>query len=148
MSLRHIIQSIRTIVQTGSTTVANQFITWMGGTMARAARYGQLVTITYAASMAPDLSMGNEFVFTITDANAFALANPTNAPPTGFDGVFLFTYRNTSGGAHGAGTFGALYKVSNANFAAVATGFSRTIAFRWDGTNMVEIWRTAADVAN
>lgn len=129
------------------TVSATGALTATGGVIAGARYTGILTALTYGAAIALNAALGNEFVFTITDANAFVLSNPTNAPTSG-DQVILVTYKNASGGAHGAGTFGTLYKVSNANFAAVANGFNRTIAFRWDGTNWVEIWRTAADVAN
>jgi len=142
-----LVKSWRTVIKTGSTTIANLFATLFGGVFYGAATGGVLTTLTYGPTIALDASLGNEFVFTITDNVAFVLSNPTNPPPSGQDQIILVTYQNTSGAAHGAGTFGTLYKVSNANFAAVATGFQRTIAFRWDGTNWVEIWRTAADVA-
>lgn len=123
------------------------FAEFMGGTIQNGAGLTVLSTITYGVAPAIDASLGNDFVITVTDAVAFVFAAPTNPPPTGFDQVIRITYRNTSGGAHGAGTFNAVFKVSAA-LAAVATANSRTIAFRWDGTNWVEMWRSAADVAN
>lgn len=113
-------------------------------------------TLTYGASIAWALGSGLHGIVTITDANAFVLAAPTFqgvafsavAPFTSMQGLQIkLTYKNTSGGAHGAGTFNAIFKTSG-NFAAVATGFNRTLCFEWDGSNFVEQWRTAADVAN
>lgn len=124
-----------------------QFAELMGGIIAPAAIRGTPVTVTYSAAPAINAALGNDFIITITDAVAFVVAAPTNTPPTGYSQVIRITFRNTSGGAHGAGTFNAVFKTSG-NVPAIATGNSRTIAFRWDGTNWVEIFRTAADVAN
>lgn len=118
-----------------------------GGLAVVGGTQGILTVVPYSAAPVMDVSLGNEFVMTITDAVAFVLGVPTNPPPAGKDQVIMLTYRNASGGAHGAGTFNAIFKVS-ANLAAVANNNSRTIAFRWNGVNWVEIWRTAADVAN
>lgn len=118
-----------------------------GGLLSRAASYGQVVTLTYGSSIAIDLSTGTYFLVTITNATAFALANPTNPPPTGFGGFFTVEFRNASGGAHGAGTFGTDYQVSAA-LAAIANGQNRTVGFVWTGTEAVEVFRTAADVPN
>ena len=123
------------------------FAEWMGGVINNGAVMSVLTTLTYGVSIAIDASLGNDFVVSITDAVAFAIAAPTNPPPTGFDQVINLTFRNTSGGAHGAGTFNAVFKTQGA-FPAIATGNSRTFSFRWNGTNWVEFWRTAADVAN
>lgn len=106
-----------------------------------------ITTLTYGPSIAVDASLGNQFVVTVTDAVAFAIAAPTNTVPTGFGQQITITIRNASGGAHGAGTFNAVFKTSGA-VPAIATGFSRSFSFRWNGTNWVELWRTAADVAN
>lgn len=132
----------------GLTITAGGLTVTAGGTSVAAGAYrGKLSTLTYGPSIAVDASLGNEFVVTITDGVAFVTANPTNAPAAGLDQIIIITYKNGSGGAHGAGTFDTLYKVS-ANLAAIADTKNRSIAFRWDGTNWVELWRTAADVAN
>lgn len=107
----------------------------------------QLVTVTYSAAPVVDLSQGNHFVMTITDNVAFVFGAPTNTPTTG-EQFWTITCRNTSGGAHGAGTWNAVFKTQATVFPAIATGFSRTIAFIWNGTNHVECWRSAADIAN
>lgn len=127
----------------GSTVLAQLF----GGLAVAGPSCGILTTLTYGASIAIDASLGNDFVVSVTDAVAFAFAAPTNTPPSGMDQIITITIRNTSGGAHGAGTFNAVFKTSG-NVPAIATGNSRTIAFRWNGTNWVELYRTAADVAN
>lgn len=145
--VRQLIKTWRTIVQTGSTTIAKVYAELFGGLFVNGSKRGVLTTLTYGPTIAVDVSLGDEFVVTITDAVAFVLSNPTNAPPTGFDQIITVTFKNGSGGAHGAGTFGTLYKTS-ANLAAIADTKNRSIAFRWDGTNWVELYRTAADVAN
>lgn len=127
---------------------ATQHITWMGGiTTLGYVRTVPPVALVYGASIAIDAKLGNRFTVTVTDGNAFAFANPTNPPDTTRGQDLSITIRNTSGGALGAGTFGTAYKVSG-NVAATATGNNRTIQFTWNGTNWVEIFRTAADVAN
>lgn len=145
---------------------ATNIVEWMGGAIFNgavtltgalsstgiftqgAARREPLVTLTYGPSIAVDAALGNLFVVTITDAVAFVTAAPTN-PPTGSDSqVITITYRNASGGAHGAGTFNAVFKTQATPFPAIANGQSRSIMFRWNGTNWVELWRSAADIAN
>lgn len=123
------------------------FADFFGGLMARAARLEPVTTLTYGASIAIDASLGNLFTVTVTDAVAFAFAAPTNTPPTGFSQEITITVRNTSGGAHGAGTWNAVFKTAG-NVPAIATGNSRSFSFKWDGTNWVETFRSAADVAN
>lgn len=147
MRLGDLIRTISTIVQTGSTTVAKIILQFYGGITLNSRLATPVTVLTYGPLIAIDLSLGNNFTFTITDAVAFVLSNPTNGP-TVHGMEFTVTYKNTSGGAHGAGTFGTLYKLSNANFAAVATAKNRTITFWWDGTNAIEVVRTAADVDN
>lgn len=144
---------------------ATNIVEWMGGAIFNgavsitgaltstgiftqsAARREPLVTLTYGPSIAVDVSLGNLFVVTITDAVAFVTAAPTNPPASGSQ-VMTITYRNASGGAHGAGTFNAVFKTQATAFPAIANGQSRSIMFRWNGTNWVELWRSAADIAN
>ncbi len=121
---------------------------FFGGLLARGPFNNILNTITYSAAPTPDASLGNFFVVTITDAVAFVVGAPTNPPSTGFSQCIAITFKNASGGAHGAGTWNAVYKTQATVFPAIATGFSRTVWFRWDGTNWVEVSRSAADVAN
>lgn len=107
-----------------------------------------LITVTYSAAPVIDASLGNLFVMTITDGNAIVVAAPTNPPAGSNAQLIAFTVRNASGGAHGALTWNAVFKTQATAFSAVANGFSRTVFFRWNGTNWVEMVRTAADVAN
>lgn len=113
-------------------------------------------TIVQAATINLEFRSGNHGIVTLTTNAAFVIGAPTFsatamsaiAPFTLWGGLRLrYTIKNTSGGAHGAGTFAAIFKVS-ANWSATATANNRTMEFEWDGTNWVEQWRTAADVAN
>lgn len=106
-----------------------------------------LTTLAYGVSIALDAALGNDFQVTVTDAVAFTFAAPTNTPPAGFCQDISITIRNASGGAHGAGTWNAIFKTTG-NVPAIADGSSRTFCFRWNGTNWVEIGAIAADVAN
>ena len=108
---------------------------------------GPLTVVTYSAAPVIDASLGNFFVMTITNNTALVVAAPTNPPATAGQMIW-FTVKNASGGAHGALTWNAVFKTQATAFSAVATGFSRTVCFRWDATNWVEMMRTAADVAN
>ena len=127
----------------GSRILAELF----GGIATNGANVDALTTLTYGASIAIDASLGNQFVVTVTDGVAFAFAAPTNTPPTGFAQEIFITIRNGSGGAHGAGTWNAVFKVTG-NVPAIANGFSRTFGFRWNGTNWVQILVPATDVPN
>lgn len=149
MRLKDFVKTFRSVIVTGSTTVANQFVDFFGGIFAGAAVGGIApIALLQAASVAIDVSRGNDFILALTTNAAFVLANPTNPPPAGFGQEIRITISNTSGGAHGAGTFGTLYKISGAGVPAIADTTNRTFAFRWNGTNWVMLYQTAADVAN
>ena len=100
--------------------------------------------ITYSTSMTPNQLNGWTHTIGITDGVAFTINDPTNS----VDGEpVIIRLSNASGGAHGAITWGAGYKMAGA-LAAIATGFNRTITFHYNGTNWIESFRSAADVAN
>lgn len=108
---------------------------------------GPITALVQAATVAINAALGNDFLLPLTTNVAFILGNPTNPPTAPGSEIIRITISNVSGGAHGAGTFDTLYKVS-ANVPAIADTKNRTLEFRWNGTNWVEMWRTAADVAN
>lgn len=111
--------------------------------MAVAAVVEASFTITYSASMTPAAASGNEQIISATDGVAFTL----NAPSGPRTGQYLeITIRNATAGALGAATWNAVYKMTA--WVQPATGTSRTIVFRYNGTNWVEKGRTAADVPN
>lgn len=118
-----------------------------GGLIADGPILGILNVLAYGVAPIIDASLGNDFIVTVTDGVAFVFGVPLNTAPTGFDQTINLTISNASGVPHGAGSFNAIFKTSAA-VPAIATGFSRTFSFRWNGTNWVEIFRTAADVAN
>jgi hypothetical protein len=128
--------------------ILNGPLTVTGGINTSGPATGPLpVALVQAATVAIDASLGNDFVLPLTTNVAFILGNPTN-PPAASSQLIRITVKNTSGGAHGAGTFDTLYKVSATPMAAIANTKNRTLQFRWDGTNWVEMVLTAADVAN
>jgi hypothetical protein len=101
------------------------------------------VVVTYSASMTPDASLGNEFDITVTDANAFTINTFSKAA----DGQRVtITIRNASGGAMGAVTWSAAFKMSA--WTQPANGFSRSIDFKYNGTNWVQVSQTGVDVPN
>lgn len=100
-------------------------------------------TLTYTTPVAVPASTGNEFDLTVTNGTAFTVSNPTGP----VDGQRItITVRNTSGGAMGAITWSATYKL--AAWTNPANGFSRSVDFKYNGTNWVEISRTTVDVPN
>jgi len=100
-------------------------------------------TTTYATTMATNSAIATSFVITVTDGVAFAISNPTNAT-TGRD--LVYRIRNTSGGAVGTITWGNLFKM--VAWVSPATGYSRSIAFKYNGTNWIETFRSAGDIPN
>jgi hypothetical protein len=109
--------------------------------------HGPIVTpraaITYSSSMTPNAAAGNAQVITATNRSAFTINAPTN-PITGQE--MTITIRNTSGGTLGAATWNAVFKL--APWANPANDHSRSITFRYDGTNWIETARTPNDVPN
>lgn len=136
------------LVRTWRIAADRVFAELFGGILLGAARRTRLITVTYSATPTVNAALGNDFVVTITDAVAFVVAAPTNTPPAGFAQDITITFRNASGGAHGAGTWNAIFRTQATVFPAIANGQSRTVFFRWNETNWVELVRTAADVAN
>lgn len=101
------------------------------------------LTLTYGTTVAFDASAAHSFSLTVTDGVAFAISAPTN-PATGK--MITITIKNTSGGAVGTITWNAVFKM--ATFTTPATANQRSISFVYDGTNWVELYKTAADVSN
>lgn len=101
---------------------------------------------TYSASITPDASVFKAFVLDANNGTAFTINAPINAQENEVDVELTFVIRNVSGGALGAVTWNAAYKL--ATWTQPGNGFSRAIVFRWNGTNWVEKSRTPADVPN
>lgn len=100
--------------------------------------------ITYSASMTPNPVLGNVFDITATNGTAFTINAPSAGGQVGQQ--ITITIHNTSGGALGAATWNAAYKL--ATWTQPATGFNRSITFQYSGVSWFEIARTTADVPN
>lgn len=108
----------------------------------RNARFTRFPVI-YGTTVSINVSGGAEHTFTITDGVAFAIGAPTN----GIVGErIVIRMKNASGGAAGAVTWNAIYKM--AAWTSPADTFSRSITFHYDGTNWYEVSRTTADIPN
>lgn len=102
------------------------------------------VVLPYSASMTPDLTTGAWFQITATDGNAYTINAPTG---TAQDGEYItLSVKNASGGALGAATFNAIYKMSA--WTNPANTFGRTISFRFDGTNLIQQGGASVDIPN
>lgn len=102
-----------------------------------------IVTLTYGATIATNAALGNYFLVTATNNTAFTISLPTKP---GIGWLMTYTIQNTSGGALGTLTWDGVFKVGT--WTNPANGFSRSITFKYNGTNWVEIGRTPIDVPN
>lgn len=92
----------------------------------------------------PDFKFGDVCIIQVTDAVAFTI----NAPLNPFNGGYLtIQILNSSGGAMGAITWNAIFKLAGA-FTNPANGQRRSITFHRTGGAWREISRTAADQPN
>ncbi len=105
---------------------------------------GALVNLVYGPAIAINAALGNVFRVVVTDGVAFAISAPTN--PTNGQVIWLNVV-NASGGAAGAGTFDAVFKMVSNTLAVIANGTNRTVGFTYNGTNWVQIIYSA-DVPN
>jgi len=103
-----------------------------------------LANPTYGTTVTINVALGKIQRITATNGTAFTVTNPSNSV-TG--DIVTVMVRNTSSGTLGVLTWGNKYK-RGAAWIQPASGFSRSIEFLNDGTNFVEINRTAANVAN
>lgn len=115
-----------------------------GGWETDALRPGVVRPLVFGAAVPVVLTGSTDLFINLTTNAAFQFSNPTG-PTTPV--LFALRISNTSGGAHGAGTFAAAWKVAG-NVTAIANGQNRTYLFLWDGTNAFEIVRGAADIPN
>lgn len=104
---------------------------------------GTRKSVTYSASMTIDTSSGQWFSIVATNGVAFTINAPTNP----LDGQRItIKLSNTSGGALGAATFNAVFKMSA--WTNPANGFERSIDFEYDGANWRQVSQTGVDVPN
>jgi hypothetical protein len=102
--------------------------------------------VASAAVIAPDLSHGSEFEISAPGPAGFTVSNPINTRESCGGLRISFTVSNDSRGAMGEVTWGTAYKL--APWVSPAPGHSRSIDFRYNGKNWVEVARTPADVPN
>jgi hypothetical protein len=116
-----------------------------GGAVTRQGPWGdglhQLDMLAFNSVMKPNCQFSNEFVITATDAREFTIDSPLN--PT-YGRRITVTIRNASKGAIGASTWHPIYKMSA--WENPRSGYSRSIAFMYNGTHWLEIGRTALDI--
>jgi hypothetical protein len=106
--------------------------------------YEDSVTVlAYSASMTPNMISGEHFAISATNGAAFTINTPANAVAGRRLGLKI---ANVSGGALGAATWNAVFKLSA--WTNPATGFSRSIQFRYNGTNWIQESQTGVDVPN
>ena len=136
-----VVANLALVTLTGAATLTNKIIS--GGTISLARSILKRVDVTYSASMTFDAEAGNEFDITATNGTAFTINAPTGAS----DGQRItVTIRNTSGGALGVATWNAVFKM--AALTNPATGFSRSVDFRYNSADWVQVGQTGVDVPN
>jgi len=128
--------------KSGSPDSTHQRFTPNGTVFADERTVSLVQTPTYGVSVTFDMDDGNIVVINATNNVAFAVNAPLN-PLTGQQMILVI--KNTSGGALGAITFNAVFKMPA--FTAPATGFQRSMHFYFDGTNWREVIR-GSDAAN
>ena len=140
MQLSQILKTFRV----SGTLVAEFFCSFISG----GASYGPSVLPTFGATVVINTALANAFIVEISTNAAFAI-NASNIPAVGYGQVVTVTFKNTSGGAHGTGTFGAMFKMISNTLATIATANNRTYQFVSDGTNLIQIGvAPATDVPN
>lgn len=93
------------------------------------------VAPTYGANVTIDTNLGTDFTVTATNGTAFTLGNPVNCSTASCaGGRVTVTIVNASGGALGAVTWSANYRISC--WTSPPNGFSRSITFETDGANV------------
>jgi len=115
-------------------------------TLHKAATQESALTLAYSASMTPDAALANHYLISANNGAAFTINAPLNTPGANLTQELTLTFRNISGGAMGAATFNAIFKLSA--WTNPATGFNRSITFKWIGGNWIERNRTTVDVPN
>jgi hypothetical protein len=100
-----------------------------------------LFIVAYSASMTIDAATGNFLQITANNGTNFTINAPTNAQ-TGT----AITIQIRATAALGVATWNAVFKL--AAWTQPANGFSRSITYRYNGSNWVEVSRTTVDVPN
>lgn len=106
-------------------------------------RVDRIGAAAYSASITLDATTGNLFEIVANNGTAFAINAPSNPKAGQIITIVIF---NTSGGALGAVTWNAIFKLSA--WTQPANGNNRAISFYYGGTAWREIMRTTVDVTN
>jgi hypothetical protein len=101
--------------------------------------------LTYSASITPSAQDGDWQYVLATNGTAFTINNASNPPDSSHTQDLTVEIVNTSGGALGAISWGAIYVFVGGAFTAPASGFARFIRFAWNRSKWVEIARSSAD---
>lgn len=130
-----------------TTTVATDLSASIAGSLfTPATKIAQgIFTLTYASTVNTSVATASYFKLTVTNSTAFTIAVPSNTVP---GQQITYDILNSSGGAMGAITWSAAaggFKLAG-TFVNPANTKRRTISFRYDGTNWIEIGRAAADI--
>jgi len=116
-----------------------------------------VVPVTFGATcrIRGHLNDGRSTVYRIdaTSASAFNIIISTpldSVDPSHMErgSIVTIQIKNTSGGALGSITTGSNIKLAGGAMPSPANAFSQAVTMVWDGTNMTEISRTSADIAN
>lgn len=126
-------QAFQASVRVANNFAGPQFV--YGAQSQYAPLYGPVIPI--------DRTQGDTFNINVPNGVAFTLSNPINIA-TGQR--FALVIRNLSGGAMGAVTFGAAYKI--AAFVAPNNAFSNSAEFEWNGAAAVQITSWTGSVPN
>jgi hypothetical protein len=126
--------------------VSHKFSIVAGHVPNSAAKGSRLVRqIATGVPVAPDLSRGDQFEITITQADPLVISSPVNGSPAPGQRITL-TLINGAPAALGKITWAAAYSL--APWINPERGHNRSIDFRYDGKSWVEVARTPADVPN
>ncbi len=99
----------------------------------------------YSASITPNATDGDWQTITVTNATAFTINAPTNAPDANHSQELTIEIFNNSGGAHGAITWNAAFVLVGGALAVIANTKKKFIAFKWNGASWIEVSRASAD---
>lgn len=113
------------------------------GKLPPANRAHTVYTLTYGVTVTVDATLGDVQRLVVTNGVAFTISAPKN--PDSVQMGLTFEILNSSGGAMGAITWNALFKLAGA-FVNPANTKTRTITFYFNGTNWIEQSRAAADI--
>lgn len=108
------------------------------------------IGVAWSATPLIDASKANHFTLPVVSGIAAQIQAPTNLPTDAAESwTMTLEIQNASGGAMGALTFAAIYRLGAA-WVSPANGFNRSITFKYDKTAnaMKEVGRSIGDCAN